>query len=634
MPLAARPLAVAARALLLPFPFPFHLDGVHDLLLPLPPSFLAGDLHLDPPLLHRALEAPPQLALHDFAETGHQARKAHDVGQHARRHQQRTRYQQERGIDQRIRRQPPFARLLLEPLQDADPLPPRQRRTQHTGSSNDPQRRRGADPAAQLDQQGELHGGNDDEEEEETTHRTESRGPYASRQRPLRPSDPRMMAGAMPEPELLQRDVAPVSRTTACAFAIAAGLVGSGCGSGLGLGDLPVSVPAENDWHEVGPILEAGPEGAWDHHLAGASTPSSVVQRDGWFWLYYGGADGLRDYDDGPRHRAIGLATSRDGVRFEKVGDAPVVSHRPTGLQEEGANSAAVTLAEDGAFVMHYGAATQFLPDQIRADARVARSLDGRLFEDAGVALSHDDPSVYGFGDELFPLASYRHGGSWFVFYVPNGSPQARDLSVAWGPTALDLEHTALVLDGSAEDPARCGANVVVTDDHVIVFVQRGWKPRVRAEVRIAPAAAPWELGPPLRTWSGPLWSHGTKFFTVTLDRSRQTWFLYRLDWNRRFVLHTAPSGAPDETPPTPPAELAATRTERNIRLSWSDASDPETGIGQYRIRCDGVLVAESIALTWLGETSYAECAVSAVNLHGIEGPASTLSFREEASAN
>jgi hypothetical protein len=125
--------------------------------------------------------------------------------------------------------------------------------------------------------------------------------------------------------------------------------------------------------------------------------------------------------------------------------------------------------------------------------------------------------------------------------------------------------------------------------------------------------------------WDGPLFREQTKFFTVTLDRERRTWLLYRLDWNGRFILHAAPSGAPDETPPSAPTRLAATRTPRGIRLAWSEATDPDTGIGQYRVRCGGELVAESVRLGWQGRTAAEECAVSAVNLHGVEGPAATL---------
>jgi hypothetical protein len=49
--------------------------------------------------------------------------------------------------------------------------------------------------------------------------------------------------------------------------------------------------------------------------------------------------------------------------------------------------------------------------------------------------------------------------------------------------------------------------------------------------------------------------------------------------------------------------------------------------VGQYRIRCDGILVSESIPLSWEGEIDAARCAVSAVNLHGAEGLAATISL-------
>jgi hypothetical protein len=413
-------------------------------------------------------------------------------------------------------------------------------------------------------------------------------------------------------------------------LAIAVALLAS-CGSGPGLEELPIPIPSESDWNEVGIVLEAGPEGAWDRHFAGASSPSTILQHEGRWWLYYGGADGLRDDDEGPRHRAIGLATSSDGVRFERHGNAPVLSHLPGRSQEEGANSAALSLAPDGRFVAHYGAATAFTVDQIHADLRVAHSTDGVQFEDAGLVLSYQDPAVYGSGDELFPLASYRYDGTWYVFYTPNGTRRARELAVAWGPSERVLEDSRRVLDGSTDDPARCAANVVLIGDHVIVFVQRGWNPDIRAEVRVAPAAAPWKLGRPLRVWDGPLFSEQTKFYTVALDTERSTWLLYRLDWNDRIHLHTAPAGAPDTTPPSVPTHLSVRPARDGIHLTWDEAEDPDTGIGQYRIRCGGELVAETLQLEWRGRTGATQCAVSAVNLHGREGPAAALRLAEKA---
>ncbi len=81
----------------------------------------------------------------------------------------------------------------------------------------------------------------------------------------------------------------------------------------------------------------------------------------------------------------------------------------------------------------------------------------------------------------------------------------------------------------------------------------------MRVEVRVAPAASPWELGPPLQVWDGPLFRDATQFLTLAQDRERRSWFLYRLDWSGRIVLHTAAAGGPQParagtSPPGAPA--------------------------------------------------------------------------------
>jgi hypothetical protein len=390
-------------------------------------------------------------------------------------------------------------------------------------------------------------------------------------------------------------------------------------------------VPSAGDWVEYGVVLEAGPEDSWDALLAGASSPAGVVARDGTYFLYYGGADGLRA-DGGPRHRAIGVATSPDGVRFTKFAGNPVMRHLPTEDEEEGANSAAVTLDEAGRIVMFYGAATHAGPERINADGRVAVSEDGLHFEDLGLrALDHRDPRFWGHGDELFPLAAYRNEGVWYVFYVPNGTAQARDLAVAWGPRPGKLRKSAQVIDGERDDPARMGGTVCdLGDGTIALFVQRGWRPAVRAEVRLAPASEPQEVSRPIETYDTPLWNEETKFFTVFLDRARRTWFLYRLNWKNQFVLHLAPAGEPDLTPPGPPKGLALEAGQDGVELLWREASDPETGVVAYDVYRDGRRLARTLDLSWVDretepteDTAYE---VAAVNFHGVAGPRTAVS--------
>jgi hypothetical protein len=305
--------------------------------------------------------------------------------------------------------------------------------------------------------------------------------------------------------------------------------------------ELPV--PAELDWVERGVVLRAGAPGAWDALLAGGSAPGALIVKDGTYLLYYGGADGSRAVDGGPRHRAIGVATSPDGRSFTKHPGNPVLSHLPNRGEEEGANSVAVTLDADGQIVALYGAATEIDSRNINADGRLALSSDGLEFHDTGiVVLDHRNESLYGYGDEIFPLAAYRHGDLHVVYYVVGGGPKARDLAVAWGPGWDRLDSSALVVDGTPADPARMAGNVIwIKPDRIVLFVQRGWTPNIRVEARWADPAQPHRLSDPVRVYDGALWKEQTKFFTVYLDRPSRTWLLYRLDWHGQIVLHVAP---------------------------------------------------------------------------------------------
>lgn len=81
---------------------------------------------------------------------------------------------------------------------------------------------------------------------------------------------------------------------------------------------------------------------------------------------------------------------------------------------------------------------------------------------------------------------------------------------------------------------------------------------------------------------------------------------------------------APDTTPPTTPGGLAATVVEDHVDLSWQAASDPDTGIQQYRIYRNSVPVGTVSQTTWhdggAPENQACTYEVSAVNGYGIEG--------------
>jgi hypothetical protein len=145
-------------------------------------------------------------------------------------------------------------------------------------------------------------------------------------------------------------------------------------------------------------------------------------------------------------------------------------------------------------------------------------------------------------------------------------------------------------------------------------------------EVRTASPLAPHRLSEPVERYDIPDLKRGTIF----LDVERQTWFMYYNDFDRFWDVKLAPVGAPDLTPPSQPVRFAAKSPRPGqINLSWLPAEDMDTGVVVYRIYRDGQLVAETKAAVFTDAPSLAgssiHYAVSAVNLHGTEGPAADL---------
>jgi len=406
-----------------------------------------------------------------------------------------------------------------------------------------------------------------------------------------------------------------------------------------------ISIPKATDWVDYGPIFEAGAEGAWDFNL---NWLASVVKKKDTYYLYYVGSDGYRS-DDGEaaRHRAIGLATSTDGIRFTKYPGNPIMTHAPFNGEEEGANSAGVTLNTDGEFVMYYGAAFG-AKDQINADGRVAVSEDGFTFTDLARVLDHRSPLVHrlvperfhgahefvqkvfhpsalhGHGDEIFPVATFEHNGTWHVYYMPNGGTAPRTLGLAWGPSIDNLPCSVKVLDGSWKQPVRTWGNVSqLGPDKIALFVQKLWWPDTFVEIHTAAPDAPHQLSEPVERYHIP----DLKFGTVFLDSERKTWFMYYATFDRFLKLKLAPAGERDITPPAMPTNVSAVASVHDkVELSWNPANDPDTGVVQYKIYRNNRPVGSTNNHTFtdsgLAELTRYVYDIAAVNFHGLEGPA------------
>lgn len=260
-------------------------------------------------------------------------------------------------------------------------------------------------------------------------------------------------------------------------------------------------LPAPDDWIDRGEIFEQGTEGEWDRYLWGGFAASPVLL-EGRVHLYYQGARGYRTaFDETVTWRAVGLATSNDGIRFHKFDRNPVITWFPGEEEEEGAASAAAIATPSGEIAVYYGANTAESKTAVSADARLAWSSDGRAFEDRGVVLDHADSRVWGSGDELFPVAAIVDDGQWIVYYLPNGTLETGQLGVAWGPRPDDLADTAEVTSPTGSVQAWGPASAVRIGDGSYALFTSSARTR-RIEARLFHADTPWLVTDPVEVYA------------------------------------------------------------------------------------------------------------------------------------
>ncbi len=387
--------------------------------------------------------------------------------------------------------------------------------------------------------------------------------------------------------------------------------------------DATLPIPAQSEWTDYGPIIEAGALGEWDYQLFGGFT-ATAVKKNGTYYLYYQGASGYRIADDTVTWRAIGVATSPDGINFTKYSGNPIITWFPNDNGEEGAVSGGVMLDDNGEFVLYYGANTEQSDTLINADGRLATSADGFNFTDLGVVLDHADGSVWGSGDELFPIIAIHDAAQWFVYYIPNGTAHSRTLGVAWGDSRNSLTDSAGAVSGSEAVPAwGSGGSARIDPDTYALFLND--LTLSTFEARTVSLSAPEQLSAPVETYQFADFRQAT----VLLDEETDTWFMYyRSADDGEYGVKLAPAGAPDTTPPTAPGSVTATPlNDRQIDLSWTPATDSETGIVQYNVFRDGLHLATVKGWTFtdsglVEQTNYSY-QVTAVNYHGVEGPRS-----------
>lgn len=285
-----------------------------------------------------------------------------------------------------------------------------------------------------------------------------------------------------------------------------------------------IAIPQQEDWIDHGKIIDSGSEGDWDLYLWGGFA-NSVVKKDGVYYLYYQGSNGYDEDEGTVTYRAIGVATSEDGISFSKYQNNPVLGWFPHNQLEEGAVSAGASLSTQGEVVLYYGANTWISGSQVNADVRLALSTDGLKFGDAGKVLDHKDRSIWGWGDELFPIIGFADNGRWFVYYIPNGVPQTGLLGVAWGNEKDQLENSAAALSGGKFVPVwgPGGLANIGRGSHVLFTSNLRAPGGAVIEARSLSLEKPNILSEPVAVYR----FEDASLATVYLDMERLTWFMY-----------------------------------------------------------------------------------------------------------
>jgi hypothetical protein len=224
-----------------------------------------------------------------------------------------------------------------------------------------------------------------------------------------------------------------------------------------------VQVPAQSDWTDHGSIFQPSTDN-WDARLVDCDAPCALIKHDGRWLLYYVAAEPEgRPEDDGPVHRRVGVLENDDITNhngWTRHPDNPIIEHIPSEgktdkngndfSDEEGLMSGAV-INDNGTVRFYAGAMTAISATAVNADGKLYTANDGINFSPQGTVLDHDDNSLVGNGDEIFPTAARKIDGTWYVWYMGID----RDANIAYGDSPMSVDQNSeTCADGSNKEMA------------------------------------------------------------------------------------------------------------------------------------------------------------------------------------
>lgn len=169
-----------------------------------------------------------------------------------------------------------------------------------------------------------------------------------------------------------------------------------------------------------GAVIPRGAEGEWDSAIVYAP---HVVQQGDLYYLFYSGSD-----SDTGRPAAIGLATSTDGITWEKYAENPILAPDGDGYDAMCISVGVPMLLEDNTWVMYYAANSQPCYGPGRYIGRAtAPAPEGPWTRDAEPVLTAGEETAWDVGyimpHSIVPLDDgylmYYSGGEEFLVPLP-----------------------------------------------------------------------------------------------------------------------------------------------------------------------------------------------------------------------
>jgi hypothetical protein len=297
-----------------------------------------------------------------------------------------------------------------------------------------------------------------------------------------------------------------------------------------------IRIPSQTDWVDHGIILEAGNAGEWDYYLWGGFAFSVIKKEDTYFLYYQGASDYRTEYDETVLWRAIGVATSSDGIHFSKHESNPILTWSPNQYGEEGAVSSGVTLGEQDETMLFYGANTAESDTSVNSDVRVASSVDSLNFTDLGIVLDRNNTFIWGSGDELFSVDAIYDHGQWIVYYIPNGTAESGYLAVAYGDQYRELQQSSQVTSNGKPISVWGTAGHIKLDSETYALILNNVRER-RTEVRLMSSQFPNILGEPVAVYQ----FDEVQQAVLLLDTEAETWFMYYRTFENSYGVKLAP---------------------------------------------------------------------------------------------